>query len=437
MKPIYFVGIKGSGMSSLAVIISDLGSKVLGSDVDEYFFTQKKLDEKRIPILTFNPMNITGDCIYVIGNAFNEMNNPEVAEIKRNGYDYYTYHDFLGNLIQDYNSIAISGAHGKTSTTGLAAHVFKNMKNTSYLIGDGTGEAIENTELFVFEACEYQRHFLAYRPNFSIITNIDFDHPDYYQGIEDVQAAFEDFIRNTKEKVVIFGDDEHAKELIKAYHEKMLTYGFEKENDLIAKNIRTNEKGTIFQVEYNGNDLGDFFVPMHGLHQVLNALSVIGIAILNKMNLTDVRMHMATYRGVNRRFNEQIVDSNIVIDDYAHHPTEIVATIAAAKAKYPNKECVVVFQPHTYSRTKQFLYDFAKSFDQADRVYLCDIFGSARENQGDVSIYDLINLTKNSNHLRMDNVRILTRHENAVILFMGAGDITRYMDEYKKQVLVR
>lgn len=434
MKPIYFVGIKGSGMSSLAVILKDLGSEVLGSDIEERFFTQEKLEEKNITILPFSEKNITNDYIYVIGNAFNEQNNVEVEKIKRKGYDFYTYHEFLGNLIEDYSSLAVSGAHGKTSTTGLAAHIFGNIEPTTYLIGDGTGESQADAKHFVFEACEYQRHFLSYKPNVSIITNVDFDHPDYFSGIKDVQSAFEDFIKNTKEKVIIFGDDENAKPLIHVYKNKMVTYGFEQTNDMYATNITTDEKGTYFEAVYMGQNLGQFFLPLHGMHQVLNALSVIIASKLNNIEIQEVKEQMATYSGVKRRFKEEKIGDNIIIDDYAHHPTEILATISAARAKYPERECIAVFQPHTYTRTKQFLHQFGQALSQADQVYLCDIFGSAREKQGDVSIYDLINLTKNSNHLRMDNLFLLEQHKTAVVLFMGAGNINKYMEAYKKNL---
>lgn len=432
MKKYHFIGIKGSGMSALANILHDMGEDVQGSDVPEYYFTQKELDRKNIPITNFDCENIKPDMTIIAGNAFNEKHE-EIEEAKKQSIQVNRYHDFLGDLITDYTSIAVSGAHGKTSTTGLAAHVMKNMLRTSYLIGDGTGVGEKNSEIFVFEACEYKRHFLAYQPDYAIVTNIDFDHPDYFEGIDDVKDAFDNFIGQVKKQAIGCGDDAHVKELSEKH--SMLLYGLNKNNDLIASKIRSKPTGTEFDVLFQENEVGKFFIPLHGNHHVLNALSVIAVCLLEKLDMGEVNSHFATYEGVKRRFIEEEFAGNILIDDYAHHPTEIKATIDSVRAKYPSKECIVVFQPHTFTRTKQFLREFANALSLADKVYLCDIFASAREKTGDVSIFDLINLTPHANHLTLNSMDQLLSYDGKVLLFMGAGDIQKYIQHYKEKNL--
>lgn len=429
MNNFHFVGIKGSGMSALATILHDLGMNVQGSDLEKEFFTQKKLEEKNIPMLPFQKENIQAGQTVIAGNAFLD-HHEEIQAAKQQDLTVYRYHDFLGNLIQSYTSVAVSGAHGKTSTTGLMAHVFSNLYPTSYLIGDGTGVGTKDSDYFIFEACEYKRHFLAYQPDYAIITNIDFDHPDYFTGIDDVKDAFETFMKQAKKRVIACGDDRHIA-LFAKYH-KIFTYGLQEDNVLRAENIHTNEKGTLFTLVHEEDALGEFFIPSFGMHHVLNALAVLSVCILENADLKEAKKHFASFGGVKRRFKEEVVGTNILIDDYAHHPTEIKATIESVRAKYPEKECIVVFQPHTYSRTKQFLREFATNLALADKVYLCDIFGSARETDGNVSIYDLINLTPKSNHLTFETMSQLHGYEHKVLLFMGAGDIGQYMTCYKE-----
>ena len=185
----HFVGIKGSGMSALALILHDKGYTVQGSDIKKYFFTQKNLEEAEIPMYLFDKDNIKEGMTIIAGNAFPDSHE-EIARAKELGLPIKRYHDFLGEFSNNYKSIAITGSHGKTSTTGLLAHVLSGIKETSYLIGDGTGSGEREAEYFVLEACEYRRHFLAYETDYAIITNIDFDHPDYFESIEDVEDAF-------------------------------------------------------------------------------------------------------------------------------------------------------------------------------------------------------------------------------------------------------
>lgn len=200
----YFVGIKGSGMSALALVLHDKGYQVEGSDIDQYTFTQRGLEKAGISIYSFDPENIHDGLTVIAGNSFPDS-HPEIDKARKLGLKVYRYHEFLGELINEYTSIAVAGAHGKTSTTGLLAHVLSGVAPTSYLVGDGSGRGTVDSRFFVFEADEYRRHFMPYHPDYAIMTNIDFDHPDYYSGIDDVFSAFEAFGKQVKKGIFAWG----------------------------------------------------------------------------------------------------------------------------------------------------------------------------------------------------------------------------------------
>lgn len=430
----HFVGIKGSGMSALAQVLYDMGYLVQGSDVETTIFTQKPLEEKEIKILPFHAQNIEDGMCVIAGNAFGD-DHVEVAQCIKNEIPLYRYHQFLGEFVQGYTSIAVTGSHGKTSTTGLLAHVLQAIRPTSYLIGDGTGKGQAESEYFVFEACEYKRHFLAYQPDYAIITNIDFDHPDYFKGIDDVLNAFNVFNGQVKKGIIACGDDEYVRKLQPSA--PITYYGLnEEKSDLVAKNLETDVTGVTFDVFLHGTRLEQFTIPMFGRHNVLNTLAVIGLCLAEQLPLDLVKQQLSTFKGVKRRFSEKRVNNNILIDDYAHHPTEIGATIEAVRAKYPEKQLVAIFQPHTFTRTETFLNEFAHVLSAADEVYLCDIFGSARENKGKLSIQDLLDKIPSSHLVSEDTVDQLKEYSHSILLFMGAGDIQKIQNAFELIIMV-
>ncbi|MFD2306207.1 UDP-N-acetylmuramate--L-alanine ligase [Enterococcus termitis] len=425
----HFVGIKGSGMSSLALVLFEKGYQVQGSDVEEYFFTQRDLEKAGVKILPFDADNITKDMVVIAGNAFPDTHE-ELVRAKELGAEVIRYHDFIGRFIQPYTSVAVTGSHGKTSTTGLLSHILTGIAPTSYLIGDGTGHGDPEAEFFAFEACEYRRHFLAYSPDYAIMTNIDFDHPDYYKSIEDVFSAFQTMAAQVKKGIFAYGDDKYLRQLkadVPIYY-----YGLNDDDDIQAKNIQRTTEGSSFDVYHKEQLVGHFVLPAFGQHNIMNALGVIAVAYFEKLDMAKVAAEMLTFEGVKRRFTEKKVSDMIIVDDYAHHPTEIIATIDGARQKYPKKEIIAVFQPHTFTRTIALMDDFAEALDLADHVYLCDIFGSAREQKGDVKIEDLGNkIKKGGQVIKEDNVSPLLDHENAVIIFMGAGDVQKFEQAYE------
>lgn len=427
MKVYHFIGIKGTGMSALAQILTDAGEEVQGSDVEKEFYTQEALKNKGITILPFSRENIKPGLTIIAGNAFGD-DHEEIQQAREIGLEFYRYHEFLGNYLKKSTSIAVTGAHGKTSTTGLLSHVLKETYPISFLIGDGTGVGNADSKYFVFEACEYRRHFLKYEPDYAIMTNIDFDHPDYFTSVEDVFSSFQEMANQVKKGIVACGDDEHLQRI--TANVPVVYYGFQDSNDFQAKNVYEDKEGTSFEVYIRNTFYDTFTIPTYGNHNVLNALAVIAICHYENMEAKDMK-NLKSFGGVKRRFTETAAGDQVLVDDYAHHPKEIEATIESAKKKYPYRPVVAIFQPHTFSRTKQFLNEFAESLKQADHVYLCDIFGSAREENGNLTIEDLKNLIEGAELLALDETEILKKHQEGILLFMGAGDIQKFQQEYQ------
>jgi UDP-N-acetylmuramate--alanine ligase len=429
----HFVGIKGSGMSALAQVLHDMDYQVQGSDYDKHFFTQVALEKSGIKILPFDKENIQPGMTVIAGNAYPDTHE-EIQEAMKLGLPIIRYHRFLGDFMQNFTSVAITGAHGKTSTTGLLAHVMRGAKPTSFLIGDGTGKGDKDAQYFVFEACEYRRHFLSYFPDYAIMTNIDFDHPDYFANIEDVFSAFQEMSWQVKKGIFACGDDEQLQKIQAKV--PVVFYGFGEENDFQARNIVKSTEGTTFDVFVRNNFYDTFSIPAYGDHNVLNSLAVIALCHYENIESKVIQAQLETFEGVKRRFSEKKVADQVIIDDYAHHPTEIKVTIEAAKQKYPDREIVAVFQPHTFTRTQAFLNEFAESLNKADKVYLCEIFGSAREIHGKLSITDLKEKIDDAEIITEDDTSRLKEHGNGVILFMGAGDIQKFQQAYENQLQV-
>ena len=428
MSKYHFIGIKGSGMSSLAQIAYDMGNIVQGSDEETYFFTQEKLEQRNIPMFYYNEGNIKEGYEIILGNAFDDT-HIECRRAKELGLKIYTYAQFLGKLLEETPSIAVTGAHGKTTTTTMTSNIFKHNRVTSYLIGDGTGHGEKNSDFMIAEACEYYRHFLAYHPDYAIVTNIDFDHPDYFNDEYDMFDAFQSFVNQVKNTVVICGDDRLASKL-KPAHAKTITYGFNDGNDYQIKNVQTSTEYSKFDIYKNNTLLGTFTMAIFGLHDISNATSAIALADINGISVEKIQESLDLYRPAERRFSEYKFGSNVVVDDYAHHPSEIKATIDSARRKYAGKQIVAIFQPHTYTRTAKFLNEFAESLLTADKVFLCPIFASVREKEKIVGIEDLQKVTPGSEIIHGEEDFDKLNFENTVFLFMGAGNINKLCHKF-------
>lgn len=431
MTLFHFTGIKGAGMSSLAQLLHDSAHEVQGSDIEKYFFTEDPLHERNIRILPFDENNIQKGMTVIAGNAFSDT-HPELVRAEELGVEVVRYHDFLGNYMQNYISIGVTGTHGKTSTTGLLAHIIGGYKPSSFLIGDGTGKGLKQSDYFVFEACEYKRHFLAYHPDYAIITNVDFDHPDYYKDLDDVLDAFWKMASQVQKAVIACGDDPHLQKIQASV--PVVYYGFDSNNDFSAKNIEKTSAGSTFDVYVRNEYYDTFMTPLAGDHAILNALGVIALCHYEGVPAKVIKQQLASFNGVKRRFSVSEINDCIIVDDYAHHPTEIRATLQSAKQKYPDRQIIAIFQPHTFTRTKALLDEFATSLSAADDIYLCDIFGSARESTGTLTIHNLIEKIPGAHYLALEDSTKLSIHGDAVYLFMGAGDVQLYLNAFKHYI---
>ena len=329
----YFIGIKGSGMSSLAQIMHDLGYKVTGSDKPDHFFTEAGLIEKGIPFHEFNPDMITKDMTIVQGNAFNDE-HPEVKKAHELGLKIFTYQEMIAEITNDAKLVAVCGCHGKTTTTTMMKTVLEPF-GVNYLIGDGTGFAKKGNEYFALEACEYKRHFLAYNPYYTIVTNIELDHTDYYKDLDDVMDAFTEFVSKTRKAVIMCGDDINNRKV--KTDKPVYYYGFGENNDVVVKNISHDEETTKADVYIKGELYDTYTFPFVGDHLLLNALGVITVCYLENLPKDVVKNQVSKIEHAKRRFIEEKFRNNILIDDYAHHPTEVKVTIEAARKKYPDR----------------------------------------------------------------------------------------------------
>ena len=425
----YFIGIKGSGMSALACIMHDLGYKVMGSDKKDHFFTEEELLKRNIKLLEFNENNIKKDMIIVQGNAFT-MDNVEVKKAHELNLKIYTYQEMIAFITNNTKLIAVSGCHGKTSTTTM----FKNVLNpfgVNYLIGDGSGFANKENEYFALEACEYKRHFLSYNPYYSIVTNVELDHTDYYKDLDDVIDAFNEFINKTKNTVIMCGDDQNVRKLKTS--KKVLYYGFNNENDVTLKNIKYDNDNTIADIYINNKLYINATFPFNADHLLLNALSVVAVCYLENLDKEIVKEQISKIEHAKRRFIEEKFKSNILIDDYAHHPTEVKVTIEAAKKKYPSKKIIAIFKAHTKSRVKYFYKEFADALNLADKAYVMDIGEDRREvGYDDIDCNLIINNLNNGEHISLEEVDKLLEYKDSVLLFMSSKDIYVLENKYKE-----
>lgn len=427
----YFIGIKGSGMSSLAQIMHDLGYKVTGSDKPDHFFTEAGLIEKGIPFHEFNPDMITKDMIIVQGNAFNDE-HPEVKKAHELDLKIFTYQEMIAEITNDTKLVAVCGCHGKTTTTTMMKTVLEPF-GVNYLIGDGTGYAKKGNEYFALEACEYKRHFLAYNPYYTIVTNIELDHTDYYKDLDDVMNAFNEFVSKTRKAVIMCGDDANNRKI--KTDKPVYYYGFNEDNDVVVKNVTHDENTTKADVYIKGELYDTYTFPFVGDHLLLNVLGVITVCYLENLPKDVVRKQVSIIEHAKRRFIEEKFRNNILIDDYAHHPTEVKVTIEAARKKYPDREIVALFKAHTRSRVQYFHKEFADALNLADKAFVLDI-GEDRKELGydGVSCMDIIKDLKNGEYISLEEVDKLLPYKdtNAVLLFMSSKDIYVLENKYKE-----
>jgi UDP-N-acetylmuramate--alanine ligase len=430
---IFFIGIKGAGMASLACMLHDVGYEVMGSDIDKHIFTEDQLHVRGIKIVPFLSTSFLPEWTIVVGNAFlDDFDEVKKAHASAN-VRVIRYHHFLGELMAKYNSIAVSGSHGKTTTTSLVAKMLTYHHPSGYLIGDGQGHLSEDARDLVVEACEYRHHFLAYKPQYAIITNIDWDHVDYFKTLESYVESFQLFAQTVSQHIIACGDDPLIRQLTSSV--PMTYYGFDDHNDVIAKNIIYQDGLTHFDLWVDGNFLSPFTLSLVGDHMVLNTLATIALGLKLHIPLHDIQASLKDFKGAKRRFVQEIVGDDVFIDDYAHHPTEIKMTILAAKKAYPHKKIISIFKPHRVSRLVNFVDEFTSALALSDHVYLVNF--NSIDDYEDGYTQDIHYLSDRLSHASvieedMNAAHILAKHSPAVYLFMSSKDIYVLSDFLKE-----
>jgi len=385
-KRIHFIGIGGISMSGLAEILLENNFTVSGSDMKSSSLTEKLEKQGAQIFLGHDAKNVEGADLVVYTAAISE-DNPELSRARELNITTMDRAEFLGKVMQGHKyNIAISGTHGKTTTTSMISHIFLNAKLDPTILVGGELDIINGnvrcgkSEYFITEACEYKASFLKFFPYIGIILNIEADHLDYYRNIDHIKETFIKFVQLISKDgyLIAYAEDKKLKEVIPYANCEVITYGID-EGDIRAKNIKFNEKGCAnFDVYKNNEKLFSINLNVPGKHNILNSLASISAALSLNVEYKYIIEGLSSFSGTHRRFEIKGVKNGItVIDDYAHHPTEIKATLEAAK-NYPHNKIYCVFQPHTYTRTLTLFDDFVNCFYDADEVILADIY-AARE----------------------------------------------------------
>lgn len=430
----YCIGIKGTGMSTLAQILYDLGNEVSGyDDAKGHKFTQDGLEKRNIPIYYDHDHEIDKDTIVTYSVAFKE-DHEEMKRVRKLGLTVKKYSELMGDVINMFETIGVSGTHGKTTTSSLIRHLLEETVGCNYFIGAGDGYADKKNKYFVVESDEFNRHFIDYHPAYSIITNIEAEHLECYKDIDDIRNTFEIFANQTKKLVVANGDNAEVRKI--NYKTKVMFYGFNDNNDIVIKNMKLLETGSIFDLYINNELFGHFDIPLYGKHMVANAAAAITIA--KELGLTVEKIHelLETFHNAKRRFAETKIGNCVIIDDYAHHPTEIKVTLEAVKQKYPKKRLVVVFVPNTYSRTKDFKNEFVEAFNIADKTYLTEI-DCNRERQEDypgITSHIIVDNLKDGDMISIDTIDKLKDEKDSVVCFMSCAYVDNLIDSFKNLI---
>lgn len=427
----YLIGIKGSGMSTLANLLYDLKCDVCGyDDCCDYKFTMKGLEERGIKIYTGNDYPELPMDTYVTYTAAISEDHHEVKRLKELGYKIIPYHKVIAWLTEIMDSICVCGTHGKTTTSLMIANILKSSIGCSYFVGDGSGYGDKNNNLFVLESCEFNKHFLAYHPDNVVLTNIELDHTETYPNIEAMLSTFQEFIDKCENFVIACGDDQNV---LKLKIKQGYFYGFNENNDLVIKNKKVVDGKTNFDVYYEGRLFDNYSLPLFGDHLILDASAAILVGILFGVRKGIIKRVLEEYKPASRRFNEEVIGDIVIVDDYAHHPTEIKVTYDSAHQKYPDKEIVAVFLPNTYSRTKDLFDDFVNVLKIYNKAYVMDI-KCDRENSKDypeINSSKLVEKIPNGELLSIETCDKLLEHKNAVICFMSCANISSMINEYR------
>ena len=438
---IHFIGIGGISMSGLAEILLKEGFTISGSDSKASNLTDKLGSLGAQIYIGQKASNIENTPQLVVYTAAIREDNPEFAAVKESGIPMLSRAQLLGQIMANYHhSIAVSGTHGKTTTTSMISQILLTaMKDPTISVG-GILDAIDGnirvgkSEVFITEACEYTNSFLNFYPRYSIITSVEAEHLDFFKDLADVRNSFHAFASNTASDgtVIINGEIADYQDITAGLDCNVITYGLCENFDYYAQNITFNEKACAhFTALYRGSEIGTFTLSVPGMHNVANALASIALCLKLGISADDIKRGLLAFGGTHRRFEYKGRRNGItVIDDYAHHPTEVEATLSAAK-NYPHGRLVVAFQPHTYSRTNAFYKDFARVLSAADLIVLSDIYAAREKNTFGITSEVILDELKKldckayyfSSFEEIEKFLNENCINNDLLITMGAGDI--------------
>ncbi|MGC2657869.1 MAG: UDP-N-acetylmuramate--L-alanine ligase [Bryobacteraceae bacterium] len=442
---VHFVGIGGIGMSGIAEVLLSLGYGVSGSDARLTPITKRLESLGAIVFEGHAAENVEGAKAVVVTSAL-DGSNPEVAEARRLQIPIIPRGELLAELMRLKFGIAIAGSHGKTTTTSMVACILNaGGLDPTVVVGGrvaamgGSNARVGKSSLLVVESDESDGSFLKLAPIVAVVTNIDREHLDHYASIEEIRDAFADFVNRVPfyGAVVLCMEDENVQHIFPAIRRRTITYGRSAQVDLEIQDVALAAAASSFRVNRRGEDLGSFVLSVPGVHNVLNATAAIGVGLEMDVSVDQIRQGLSSFSGVDRRFSVRGIERGItVVDDYGHHPTEVKATLAAAKLS-DYRRILVIFQPHRFSRTKFLIDDFGTAFHQADSVFVMDIYGASEPSIEGVTSMALVEKMQAYGHRsahyagRMENgiaSAIEEAREGDLIITLGAGSVSQAAD---------
>lgn len=428
---VHFVGIGGIGMSAIAEVLLTLGYRVSGSDLKLGPVTERLAQMGASIHVGHHAENVKGAKAVVVTSAL-DASNPEVAEARRLQIPVIPRGELLAELMRLKYGIAIAGSHGKTTTTSMVASILNSADmDPTVVVGgkvaamQGSNARVGKSSLLVVESDESDGSFLKLAPIIAVVTNIDREHLDHYASLEEIQQAFTDFVN----KVPFYGaavvcmEDPNIQQIFPAIKRRTITYGRSAQVDLEIQDVTLASSGSEFAVHHRSGALGRFSLNVPGMHNVLNATAALGVGLELDLSAEQIRQGLAAFSGVDRRFSIRGVECGItVIDDYGHHPTEVKATLAAARLS-PFREIHVLFQPHRFSRTKFLMDEFGTAFHQADHVYLLDIYAASEHSIEGVNTGAMLEKVRAYGHRSAHYVKSIEEGVDAIVSAARPGDL--------------